>query len=66
MPSSTAPPADAALEVDPDSPPAQPLIRPGPRVRVLAAVVLGALVGALCGGAAAWSIYQHYGPVQRA
>jgi putative serine protease PepD len=65
MPSSTAPSADAALEVDPDSPPAQPLIRPGPRVRVLAAVVLGALVGALCGGAAAWSIYQHYGPVQR-
>jgi len=49
----------------PESPPVQPLIRPGPRVRVLAAVVLGALVGALWGGAAAWSIYQHYGPVQR-
>jgi hypothetical protein len=32
---------------------------------VLAAVVLGALVGALCVGAAAWSIYQRYGPVQR-
>lgn len=65
MPSSTAPPADAALDVHSDSPPVQPLIRPGPRARVLAAVVLAALVGALCGGGAAWSIYQHYGPVQR-
>jgi S1-C subfamily serine protease len=32
---------------------------------VLAAALLAALVGALGGGAAAWSIYQHYGPVQR-
>ena len=52
-------------ETAPESPPVQPLIRPGPRVRVLAAGILVALVGALCGGAAAWSIYQHYGPVQR-
>jgi S1-C subfamily serine protease len=52
-------------EIAPESPPAQPLIRPGPRVRLLAAVILAALVGALGGGAAAWSIYQHYGPVQR-
>jgi putative serine protease PepD len=52
-------------EIAPESPPAQPLIRPGPRVRVLAAALLAALVGALGGGAAAWSIYQHYGPVQR-
>jgi len=65
VPSSTAPSADAALEVHRDSPPVQPLIRPGPRARVLAAVILAALVGALCGGGAAWSIYQHYGPVQR-
>jgi len=50
-------------EIAPESPPAQPLIRPGPRVRLLAAVILAALVGALGGGAAAWSIYQHYGPV---
>jgi putative serine protease PepD len=52
-------------EIAPESPAAQPLIRPGPRVRVLAAALLAALVGALGGGAAAWSIYQHYGPVQR-
>jgi S1-C subfamily serine protease len=52
-------------ELAPESPTVPPLIRPGPRVRLLAAVILGALVGALGGGAAAWSIYQHYGPVQR-
>jgi putative serine protease PepD len=52
-------------ETAPDSPPIQPLIRPGARVRVLAIAILAALVGALGGGAAAWSIYQHYGPVQR-
>ena len=52
-------------ETAPDSPPIQPLIRPGARVRVLATVILAALVGALGGGVAAWSIYQHYGPVER-
>jgi S1-C subfamily serine protease len=52
-------------DIAPESPPARPLIRPGPRVRLLATAILAALVGALGGGAAAWSIYQHYGPVQR-
>ena len=42
-----------------------PLIRPGAGVRMLAAVVLAALIGVFGGGAAAWVIYQHYGPVQR-
>jgi len=42
-----------------------PLIRPGAGVRMLAGVVLAALIGVFGGGAAAWVIYQHYGPVQR-
>jgi len=45
--------------------PAPPLVQPGPRARLLATALLAALIGALVGGAAAWGIYQHYGPVQR-
>jgi serine protease Do len=45
--------------------PAAPLVRPSAGVRLLATVVMAILVGALGGGAAAWAIYQHYGPVER-
>ncbi|HAW10762.1 MAG TPA: hypothetical protein DCX12_06825, partial [Chloroflexi bacterium] len=63
-PASEAPDGTSA-EVDPAAAPAEPLIRPGPGLRLLAAVVLAILVGGLVGGAAAWAIYQHYGPVER-
>ncbi len=49
----------------PTSAPANPLVRPGRGARLLAAVLLAALIGAFGGGAAAWAIYQHFGPVQR-
>jgi putative serine protease PepD len=45
--------------------PGGPLVQAGPGARLLAAVVLTALLGAFGGGAAAWAIYQHYGPVER-
>jgi putative serine protease PepD len=41
------------------------LLRPSPGARLLAAVVLAALIGMVGGGLAAWAIYQHFGPVQR-
>ncbi|MGO8687431.1 MAG: S1C family serine protease [Candidatus Dormibacteria bacterium] len=58
-PASTPPPSAAEA-----SAPA-PLVQPGLRVRLLASVVLAALLGVIGGGAAAWVIYQHFGPVQR-
>ncbi len=45
--------------------PVPPLLRPGPGVRLLAAVVLAAVIGLVGGGAAAWIIYLHLGPAQR-
>ena len=65
QPASAAPPGGTAAELDPGAVPAEPLIKPGPGLRLLAAVVLAILVGGLVGGAAAWAIYQHYGPVER-
>ncbi len=44
--------------------PVPPLLRPGPGIRLLAAVVLAAVIGLVGGGAAAWAIYQHFGPAQ--
>ena len=64
-PSSAAAPGGASAELDPVASPAAPLLRPGPGLRLLAAVVLAILVGGVVGGAAAWAIYQHYGPVER-
>ena len=64
-PSSAAAPGGASAELDPVASPAEPLLRPGPGLRLLAAVVLAILVGGVVGGAAAWAIYQHYGPVER-
>jgi S1-C subfamily serine protease len=64
-PASAAPPDRTSAELDPAAAPAEPLIRPGPGLRLLSAVVLAILVGGLIGGAAAWAIYQHYGPVER-
>jgi putative serine protease PepD len=64
-PASAAPPDGTSAGLDPVAPPSEPLIRPGPGLRLLAAVVLAILVGGVVGGAAAWAIYQHYGPVER-
>jgi putative serine protease PepD len=62
---STSPVADGVGSDGAASSPVRPLILPGPGVRLLAIVVLAVLIGALGGGAAAWAIYQHYGPVER-
>lgn len=43
----------------------RPLVAPTPGVRLLAAVVLAALIGTAGGGLAAWAIYVHLGPAQR-
>ena len=64
-PASAAGPEGSPAGLDPVSSPAEPLIRPGPGLRLLAAVVLAILAGGVVGGAAAWAIYQHYGPVER-
>jgi S1-C subfamily serine protease len=40
-------------------------LQAGPGLRLVAAVVLSALVGMIGGGGAAWVIYQHLGPAQR-
>jgi S1-C subfamily serine protease len=42
-----------------------PLFRPGPGMRLLAAVVLSACLGLVGGGLGAWAVYQHYGPIER-
>jgi S1-C subfamily serine protease len=62
---STEPSAGEAAPSAPAPEPAGPLIRPGPGLRLLATVILAILVGAIGGGAVAWAIYQHYGPVER-
>ena len=45
--------------------PVPPLLRPSPGLRLLAAVVLAALIGVVGGGLAAWGIYLHLGPAQK-
>ena len=62
-PASPATPSGAEAEAERDAP--APLVQPSLRVRLLAGVVLVALLGVIGGGAAAWVVYQHFGPVQR-